>query len=109
MCVIYPLIYIHFYVLSQVYYFYFVTYYTLLWQVMEKLRSAILPEVFTVIKVTKSTLEFLRFDAEIENRKNLPQVISKIDQKVSVAMQMFSICLFSLIRSKESTVLTCYR
>ena len=49
---------------------------------MEKLRAAIMPEVFTVIKVTKSTLEFLRFDAEIENKKNLPQVISKIDQKV---------------------------
>lgn len=52
-------------------------------QVMEKLRAAILPEVFTVIKVTKSTLEFLRFDAEIENKRNLIHVISKIDQKVS--------------------------
>lgn len=52
-------------------------------QVMEKLRAAILPEVFTLIKVTKSTLEFLRFDAEIENKKNLLQVISKIDQKVN--------------------------
>lgn len=50
---------------------------------MEKLRAAILPEVFTVIKVTKSTLEFLRFDAEIENKRNLIHVISKIDQKVS--------------------------
>ncbi|RXG72686.1 A-kinase anchor protein 17A [Armadillidium vulgare] len=36
---------------------------------MEKLRAAIQPEKFTTIKLSKSTLEFLRFDAEIENKK----------------------------------------
>lgn len=51
-------------------------------QVMEKLRAAIQPEKFTMIKLTKSTLEFLRFDAEIENKKKLSYVITRIDQKV---------------------------
>lgn len=50
---------------------------------MERLRAAITPKEFTVIKVTLSTLEFLRFDAEIENKKDLTLVIGKIDQKVS--------------------------
>ncbi|KAK8385338.1 hypothetical protein O3P69_012277 [Scylla paramamosain] len=51
------------------------------WEVMERLRAAITPKEFTVIKVTKSTLEFLRFDAEIENKRDLTLVIGKIDQK----------------------------
>lgn len=53
-------------------------------QVMERLRGAITPKEFSVIKVTKSTLEFLRFDAEIENKQDLPLVVSKIDQKVRI-------------------------
>ncbi|XP_066980950.1 trichohyalin [Macrobrachium rosenbergii] len=71
------------------------------WEVMEKLRAAILPEVFTVIQVTKSTLEFLRFDAEIENKKNLAQVISKIDQK-GIKLSGFSELL--KIRATEAKV-----
>lgn len=50
---------------------------------MEKLRLAIKPVKFASIKVTKSSLEFLRFDAEINNKTNVVTVIKKIDLKVS--------------------------
>lgn len=62
---------------------------------MERLRGAITPKEFTVIKVTKSTLEFLRFDAEIENKQDLPLVIAKIDQKVRESPFLFFMFFFS--------------
>ena len=49
---------------------------------MEKLKAAIHPHKFVFIKVSKSTLEFLRFDAETDDRSSIDKVINKIDQKV---------------------------
>jgi len=49
---------------------------------MERLRQVAQPDEFTIIKVSKSTLEFIRFDAEIENRSRIPAVISQLDGKV---------------------------
>ncbi|KAA0201199.1 hypothetical protein HAZT_HAZT007539 [Hyalella azteca] len=50
-------------------------------EIMEKLRLAIKPIKFSSIKVTKSSLEFVRFDAEINNKSNVESVIRKIDLK----------------------------
>ena len=54
-------------------------------QIMEKLKAAIQPEKFSSIKVIESTgaLKFMKFDAEITNKKKLSYVISRIDKKVS--------------------------
>ena len=51
---------------------------------MEKLRAAIQPEIFTSIKASESkgALKFMRFEAEIEDKKKLGYVISRIDKKV---------------------------
>jgi arginine/serine-rich splicing factor 17 len=49
------------------------------WEIMEKLRSAIKPDEFSVLKVSKTTVEFVRFEAEIENRTRLDRVVSKLD------------------------------
>nr|CAD7453410.1 unnamed protein product [Timema tahoe] len=49
------------------------------WEVMEKMKSMIKPEEFTVLKVSKSTLEFIRFECEIENKSQLSSVIVRLD------------------------------
>ncbi|RZC33977.1 A-kinase anchor protein 17A [Asbolus verrucosus] len=49
------------------------------WEIMEKLRAIIKPDEFSVLKVAKTTLEFVRFEAEIENANRLDRVISKLD------------------------------
>lgn len=59
------------------------------WEILEKLKHWILPEEFTSIKVSKSTLEFIRFDAEIANKCQLPSVISRLDGR-SIKLSGFS-------------------
>lgn len=51
------------------------------WEVMERLKQMVQPDEFIVIRVSKSTLEFIRFDAEIENRTQLPHAISRLEGK----------------------------
>ncbi|KAK3924041.1 A-kinase anchor protein 17A [Frankliniella fusca] len=51
------------------------------WEVMEKLKTMVKPIQFTVLKVSKSTLEFIRFEGEIENKSNLNEVVSRLDSK----------------------------
>jgi len=50
-------------------------------EIDQKLRLAIKPVTFSSIKVTKSTMDFLRFEAEISTRVALEGVIQKIDCK----------------------------
>lgn len=49
------------------------------WEVMEKLRYYAAPEDFTSLKVSKSTLEVVRFEGEIENRSKLKAVLARLD------------------------------
>ncbi|KYB25041.1 hypothetical protein TcasGA2_TC031075 [Tribolium castaneum] len=49
------------------------------WEIMEKLRTLIRPDEFSVLKVSKTTLNFVRFEAELENRTRLDRVVSKLD------------------------------
>lgn len=51
------------------------------WEVMEKLRHMIKPDQFIVLKVAKSTLEFIRFEGEIENKNLIKTLISRLDSK----------------------------
>ena len=60
-------------------------------QIIEKLGQAIKPVKFESIRITKSTLEFVRFDAEISNKTHLESVIKKIDLKVSVCLISYRI------------------
>ena len=50
-------------------------------QVMEKLRQMIRPDQFIMLKVVKSTLEFIRFEGELENKNLVKVVISRLDTK----------------------------
>ena len=51
------------------------------WEVMEKIKHMIRPDQFICLKIVKSTLEFLRFEGEIENKAMLQTVIARLDAK----------------------------
>lgn len=59
------------------------------WEMMEKIRQLITPDEFTVLKVSKSTLEFVRFEAEIELKSKMERILSKLDHK-TIKMTEFS-------------------
>ncbi|CAG9818384.1 unnamed protein product [Phaedon cochleariae] len=52
------------------------------WEIMDKIRALVKPDEFTILKVTKTTLEFVRFEGEIETKDRLQRVVSKIDNKM---------------------------
>ncbi|KAH9487517.1 A-kinase anchor protein 17A, partial [Bulinus truncatus] len=51
------------------------------WEVMEKLKHMVRPEVFLTLKIFKSTLEFIRLEGEIENKSRIHNMILKLDGK----------------------------
>ena len=51
------------------------------WEVMERVKEMAKPFTFPVFKVSKSSLEFIRFEAEIENYGSMEQVLAKLDMK----------------------------
>ncbi len=51
------------------------------WDVMERVKALAKPFVFPVFKVAKSSLEFIRFEAEIENYGSMNAVLAKLDMK----------------------------
>ncbi|XP_011208323.2 A-kinase anchor protein 17A isoform X2 [Bactrocera dorsalis] len=57
--------------------------------VMEKLSAALKPDKFFVLKASKSTIDFIRFEAELEDRTKLRSAISRIDG-VSLRLSGFS-------------------
>ncbi|XP_044262350.1 A-kinase anchor protein 17A [Tribolium madens] len=71
------------------------------WEIMEKLRSLISPDEFSVLKVSKTTLNLVRFEAELENRTRLERVVSKLDNN-SIKLKEFP----DLLRVKASEVRT---
>ena len=51
------------------------------WEVMEKVRQMIAPDIFITLKVIQSSLEFIRFEGETENKGILPVIIQRLDGK----------------------------
>ena len=51
------------------------------WEVMEKLKTYICPNLFSSIKVTKSSLDFLHFEAEADSKELLQKFIAALDGK----------------------------
>lgn len=49
------------------------------WEIMEKLRAMIKPDEFCILKLSKSSLEFVRFEGEIEDRSKLHRLIALLD------------------------------
>lgn len=59
------------------------------WEVMEKVKNMIKPHIFTSLKVTKSTLEFIRLEGEAENKSHVKVLLLKLDGK-SIKLSGFS-------------------
>ncbi|XP_053692688.1 A-kinase anchor protein 17A isoform X2 [Sabethes cyaneus] len=49
------------------------------YEVMEKMRQMILPDKFSMLKVSKSTVGFIRFECELEDRGKLRHVLGRLD------------------------------
>ena len=49
------------------------------WEVMEKLKSTVAPDLFTIIKVTKSSFEHIYFEAEADSKSLLNKFIEKLN------------------------------
>lgn len=72
------------------------------WEVMEKIKNMIKPDEFNVLKVTKSTLEFIRFEGETENRAGLKGIASRLENK-SIKLSGFPDLL--KVRAAEAKIL----
>ncbi|XP_064166622.1 A-kinase anchor protein 17A isoform X1 [Anguilla rostrata] len=51
------------------------------WEVMERIKSMVHPEQFSTLRISKSTMEFIRFEGEVENRGMVKAFLSKLDGK----------------------------
>ncbi|XP_033864305.1 A-kinase anchor protein 17A-like [Acipenser ruthenus] len=51
------------------------------WEVMERLKAMVHPDQFSVLRISKSTMEFIRFDGEVENKGIVKKILSKLDGK----------------------------
>nr|CAB3220784.1 A-kinase anchor protein 17A-like [Phallusia mammillata] len=51
------------------------------WEVMEKIKIMCTPHQFTLLRVSKSTLDFVRFEGEVENKLLLPTFVTMLDGK----------------------------
>ena len=51
------------------------------WEIMERLKAMVAPDQFTSLKVAKSSLELLTFDAEVDSKTILTKFLIKLDGK----------------------------
>lgn len=51
------------------------------WELMEKLKKMIHPDQFLLLKVLKTTLEFVRFEGEVENKNKMKMHVNQLDGK----------------------------
>ncbi|XP_030375763.1 A-kinase anchor protein 17A isoform X2 [Scaptodrosophila lebanonensis] len=58
-------------------------------EIMDKLSAELKPDKFLVLKVSKSTLNYIRFEAEMEQRKHLRVAIERLDG-ASLRLSSFS-------------------
>ena len=71
------------------------------WEVMDKLKKMISPDDFLSLKVLKSTLDFIRFEGEIENKSKIKVIIQRIDGK-TIKLSGFSDVL--KVRAAEAKI-----
>ncbi|MBN3320509.1 AK17A protein, partial [Atractosteus spatula] len=51
------------------------------WEVMERLKAMVQPDQFSTLRIAKSTMEFIRFEGEVENRGIVRSFLAKLDGK----------------------------
>lgn len=75
------------------------------WEVMEKMRFMIQPDTFTVLKATNSTMEFIRFEGEIEDRTKLDRILARLDGR---QLKLTNISDNLRVRAAEAKVFICF-
>ncbi|XP_048880841.1 A-kinase anchor protein 17A [Brienomyrus brachyistius] len=71
------------------------------WEVMERLKAMVHPDQFSALRISKSTMEFIRFEGEVENKGMVKTLLSKLDSK-SIKLSGFTDIL--KIRAAENKV-----
>ncbi|KAJ4933503.1 hypothetical protein JOQ06_030329 [Pogonophryne albipinna] len=71
------------------------------WEVMERVKSMVAPEQFSALRISKSTMDFIRFEGEVENRTVVKSLLSRLDGK-SIKLSGFTDVL--KVRAVENKV-----
>ncbi|KAL6485317.1 hypothetical protein MHYP_G00073620 [Metynnis hypsauchen] len=71
------------------------------WEVMERLKSMVQPEQFSSLRISKSTMDFIRFEGEVENKGVVKSFLAKLDGK-SIKLSGFTDIL--KVRAAENKV-----
>lgn len=51
------------------------------WEVMERIKAMVKPHSFTALKIVKSTMEFIRFEGEAENKTLVSTIMHRLEGK----------------------------
>ncbi|XP_076026162.1 A-kinase anchor protein 17A [Genypterus blacodes] len=51
------------------------------WEVMERVKAMVAPEQFSALRISKSTMDFIRFEGEVENKAVVKSLLSRLDGK----------------------------
>ncbi|XP_067372819.1 A-kinase anchor protein 17A isoform X3 [Channa argus] len=49
------------------------------WEVMERVKAMVAPEQFSALRISKSTMDFIRFEGEVENKLVVKNLLSCLD------------------------------
>lgn len=51
------------------------------WEVMERVKAMVAPEQFSALRISKSTMDFIRFEGEVENKTVVKGLLARLDGK----------------------------
>ncbi|XP_026232994.1 A-kinase anchor protein 17A [Anabas testudineus] len=51
------------------------------WEVMERVKAMVAPEQFSALRISKSTMDFIRFEGEVENKMMVKNLLGRLDGK----------------------------
>nr|XP_046260927.1 A-kinase anchor protein 17A [Scatophagus argus] len=51
------------------------------WEVMERVKAMVAPEQFSALRISKSTMDFIRFEGEVENKSLVKILLGRLDGK----------------------------
>ncbi|KAF7663265.1 hypothetical protein LDENG_00214560 [Lucifuga dentata] len=71
------------------------------WEVMERVKAMVAPEQFSALRISKSTMDFIRFEGEVENKAVVKSLLSRLDGK-SIKLSGFTDVL--KVRAVENKV-----
>ncbi|XP_057708518.1 A-kinase anchor protein 17A [Corythoichthys intestinalis] len=71
------------------------------WEVMERVKAMVVPDQFSALRVSKSTMDFIRFEGEVENKMVVKTLLGRLDGK-SIKLSGFTDVL--KVRAVENKV-----